>query len=356
MTATTVNTATSAVLDQLDELEARAAVRRVMASYIDACDVEKDPELIADHFTPDGIWQGVGKGEEFGRNVGRAAIVEMFTVNPSRQPWTVHYLTSERIDVDGDTARGRWQCLESSVIRHGRRGVWMGVTYDNDFVRTPDGWRLSHIRCGEEFITPYDVGWHLEADMAVIDDTVEGPGIPDFLVHRPVEVHDGVPGSVIGGSVAERVDRLESEWEVRRLMVGHLQSLDRGEGGAAVTEHFAADAVWVGLGAHAELGRRNGVTEIAEVLDIETARFPERTHHLANEWIEVDGDRAVARWICVSPASAADRSAWWLGSRFRVEFVRTAAGWRIAELRVRDIVTAPYDGGWLAAGRPGGAV
>ena len=366
--------APSAVLAQLDELEARAAVRRVMASYIDACDVEKDPELIADHFTPDGIWQGVGKGEEFGRNVGRAAIVEMFTVNPSRQPWTVHYLTSERIDVDCDTARGRWQCLEASVIRHGRQGVWMGVTYDNDFVRTPDGWRLSHIRCGEEFITPYDQGWHLEADMQVIDDTVDGPGIPDSLVHRPLEVHDTVPGaisgasvtggSISGGTVEERLERLEAERAVRRLMGAHLGSLDAGEGGAAVDEHFTPDAAWVGLGAYEAVagpgGRCEGRDAIAELLDERRAAFPERTHHLANEWIEVDDgpgspERAVGRWICLEPSTAADGTAWWVGTRFRVECRRTEDGWRIAELRVRDIVTAPYDGGWLAAGSPGGS-
>lgn len=335
----------------LSELESRSAVRRVMASYIDACDVEKDPELIADHFTDDGIWQGVGKGEEFGRNEGRGAIVEMFTVNPARQPWTVHYLTSERIDVDGDTARGRWQCLESSVIRHGRQGVWMGVTYDNDFVRTEQGWRLSHIRCGEEFITPYELGWHLEADMGVIDDTVSGPGIPDSLVHRPVELHDRVPGDVAGGTVEQRADRLVSERAVRSLVAQHLVAVDAGTAVELVEEHFHPDARRVGQGAYATPGPVEGRDAIADLLGAEAALWSRRTHHLANEWIEVDGDIAVGRWIAMVPSTAADGSAWWVGERFRVECVRGPGEdrWRIAELRVRDIVTAPYAGGWLAA-------
>jgi ketosteroid isomerase-like protein len=333
----------------LAELEARSAVRRVMASYIDACDVEKDPELIADHFTPDGIWQGVGKGEEFGRNVGRDAIVEMFTVNPSRQPWTVHYLMGERIEVDGDRARGRWQCLESSVIRHGRLGVWMGVTYDNDFVRTKQGWRLAHIRCGEEFITPYDQGWAVEADLHVIDDRTSGPGIPDWLVHRPIEVHDRVPGDVPSGSVADRTEALVAERAVRRLVHDHLGALDRGDAATAVPWRFLPDARWVGVGAYERFGTAVGHGEIRVVLDQLTARHPDQTHHLANEWIEVDGDRAVGRWICLVTATDAQGEPWWLGQRYRVEARRSDGVWHIAELRCRDIVTAPYAGGWLAA-------
>lgn len=332
----------------LAELEARAAVRAVMASYIDACDVEKDPELIADHFTADGIWQGVGKGEEFGRNEGRAAIVEMFTVNPSRQPWTVHYLTGERIEVDGDRARGRWQCLESSVIRHGALGVWMGVTYDNDFVRTEQGWRLAHIRCGEEFITPYDQGWHREADLQVIDGAEHGPGIPDELVHRPIEVHDRVPGRVPEGSDDERLERLLGARSLRTLVGEHLDSIDRGAAATAVPWQFLPDATWEGVGAYAEWGTATGHDEIRVLLGRIAARFPVQEHHLANEWIEVDGDTAVGRWICLVPAQHADGSAWWLGQRLRVEARRSAAGWRLSQLRCRDIVTAPYQGGWLA--------
>jgi SnoaL-like domain len=58
--------------------------------------------------------------------------------------WMIHFLTSPRIVVDGDTATGDWAILVHSKRRGGERMEVVGRYWD-EFRRTPNGWRISKI-------------------------------------------------------------------------------------------------------------------------------------------------------------------------------------------------------------------
>ena len=62
---------------RLERLEGEAAVRRLMARYMDLCDVPRDSRALqaelAELFAEDAVWEGLGAraGQSFGRHEGR---------------------------------------------------------------------------------------------------------------------------------------------------------------------------------------------------------------------------------------------------------------------------------------------
>jgi hypothetical protein len=59
---------------------------------------------------------------------------------------TQHMMGLPTITIDGDTAHARTSCSNPmiSTKRDGSVSVWLiGLWYDDDLVRTPDGWRFS---------------------------------------------------------------------------------------------------------------------------------------------------------------------------------------------------------------------
>ena len=59
--------------------------------------------------------------------------------------WMIHMLGSPNIEVDGDTATGDWTIAVHSKTRAGEQMLIVG-RYADRFVRTADGWRISHIK------------------------------------------------------------------------------------------------------------------------------------------------------------------------------------------------------------------
>ena len=148
------------LLRRLRDLEAESAVRKVMAAYMAGCDRDEGKgEAVAACFTADGIWEAQGLSEkELGSTQGTEALIKKFDRNHTRLTFSAHYLTNERIWVDGDTARGQWMFIEPAIHRESQ-ALWLGGRYDNDF-RCEDGvWRMSHLRCWSLFASPYEDGW-----------------------------------------------------------------------------------------------------------------------------------------------------------------------------------------------------
>jgi hypothetical protein len=144
------------LLHRLDVLESEAAIRRLMAQYLDARDLGTGSGThIARLFSADGIWEGVGRlAEVLLSHQGRDAIAQRFS---APLPFSVHFLTNESITVDGDTAVGTWRYLQSTVFRG--QAVWIAGRYHNDFVRVEEQWKFQHVRIDTIFVTPYEDGW-----------------------------------------------------------------------------------------------------------------------------------------------------------------------------------------------------
>lgn len=117
----------AALEQRLGVLEAEAAVRRVMARYMQLCDTPSRGATLTDLaelFADDAVWAGRGTRyqAEFGEQIGKDAIVTMFKKMLEPQPhyqFNAHYLTSEAITVDGSAATGSWMLLQAATSTEG---------------------------------------------------------------------------------------------------------------------------------------------------------------------------------------------------------------------------------------------
>ncbi|WP_408597118.1 nuclear transport factor 2 family protein [Pseudomonas sp. PLMAX] len=149
-----------ALLQRLQTLEGESVVRRLMARYMDLCDVPRavvEVSELARLFTVDAIWEGVGSStaQTFGQHRGReavAAFVGGYLPPSDHFRLNLHYLTSESIVVDGSTAQGQWIMQQISTYADGRNELF-GTRLNIDF-RCVDGtWLIAHFRTQRLFNT-----------------------------------------------------------------------------------------------------------------------------------------------------------------------------------------------------------
>ena len=158
---------TDRIIERLRALEAQNAVRNVIARYMALCDVPArvlDGEALAALFSDDAVWEGIGPqyADKFGRLHGRADIVAMLQRYLPPTPHfatNVHFLTSEHIDVHGDSAKGRWIMLQASGYVDAKAEL-IAARLEVDFTPSPeneDVWVIRHFRTERLFDAP----WHV---------------------------------------------------------------------------------------------------------------------------------------------------------------------------------------------------
>jgi hypothetical protein len=154
-------------------LEAQNAVRKTIARYMALCDVPTralEDESLAALFCDDAVWEGIGRqyANKFGRLHGPADIVEMLQRYLPPTPHfaaNVHFLTSEHIDVRGDTAKGRWIMLQASGYVDAKAEL-ISARLEVDFAPSPHDehvWLIRHFRTERLFDAP----WHVNPGKGV---------------------------------------------------------------------------------------------------------------------------------------------------------------------------------------------
>jgi hypothetical protein len=151
-------------------LEDVEEIRWMKAYYAQVC----DDKFTADHvakpqdvidaamrpmvdrvFAADAVWDGFMNGEP--PIAGREAIFQRLRLSA----WTfaMHYYVNPVIDIEDDTAHGRWMLWEPCSVAATGQAMWMSAVSEDDYVRTPDGWRLRHYKVHYKFLTPFDRPW-----------------------------------------------------------------------------------------------------------------------------------------------------------------------------------------------------
>lgn len=99
----------------------------------------------------------------------RSALVAYMRENLGEGLLTMHQVHHPEITVDGDEASARWY-LQDKVIVPAFSFLLEGAAfYDDRYVRTPDGWRVSH--------TGYRRTFEISYDLADLPGTkIKGPG------------------------------------------------------------------------------------------------------------------------------------------------------------------------------------
>ncbi len=132
----------AARLKQLEDIQAIASLK---GRYVEAADggwtgkPPHDADGVCALFVPDGVWEA---GELGGGN-GHEGIHAYFSGAGEDTPMVFHHTGSPEIHVDGDRAHGSWHVIVP-LIQSGVSRVLVGI-YNDDFVRTPDGWRFQRL-------------------------------------------------------------------------------------------------------------------------------------------------------------------------------------------------------------------
>lgn len=150
-------------------------------------------------------------------------------------------------------------------------------------------------------------------------------------------------------SLNERLQRLESEAAVRRLVADYMALCDvPGPQGLAeaLAELFCSDAVWEGKGARyaAKFGRLEGrgaiVRMLLEYLPPNT-HFQFNGHFLAGERIDVHGDGAEGHWLMQQFSHYDSAASELIVARLRLAFRCEAGTWRIARFSTERLHACP---------------
>jgi len=159
--------------EEVNILRAEADIRRLISRYMILCDTplpeqgvntEKRIEMIVDLFSDDATWEGVGSyyANQFGRSVGKQELIRHFTgFFQPREPEMLlncHYLTSEQIHVNGDTAEGQWVHFQPWIFSDGS-SVLRSSRLFNAFKKVNGVWKMSRYRTENVFVAPLTPGW-----------------------------------------------------------------------------------------------------------------------------------------------------------------------------------------------------
>jgi ketosteroid isomerase-like protein len=141
---------------RIQVLEDIEAIKKLKARYCAYCDNNYDADGLASLFTEDAVWDG---GERLGRSVGREAIRSFFQGSSKRLPFAIHHVTNPFIEVQGDTATGRWYLFQPCTRAAENRAVWLAARYEEEYVRVGGEWKFRRMNIFPAFYTPYDKGW-----------------------------------------------------------------------------------------------------------------------------------------------------------------------------------------------------
>ncbi len=115
-----------------------AEIRNLLARYCLLLDLD-DMDSWLQLFTDDAVYEVYGH-----RGVGRDGIRKLLTGAPGG----LHLGGPPVIELDGDRAT----TLRNLLFADASTGEQRSAVYDDDLVRTADGWRIARCRC--RFITP----------------------------------------------------------------------------------------------------------------------------------------------------------------------------------------------------------
>lgn len=146
------------LLRDTEEVKNLKAEYCYLADGIPSLDVNKprqiDCDKFADLFADDAVFHTsageVVKGKDRIREYGRSF---------QALPLALHIIATPQIQVDGDTATGRWHGIVPLITAVDKVAALMVVRYEDEFVRTKNGWKIKSIKAEQYFSSPLDQGW-----------------------------------------------------------------------------------------------------------------------------------------------------------------------------------------------------
>ena len=130
-------------------------IKQLKARYAAACDDDYNADSTAALFTDDAIWDG----GMMGYAAGCEEIRRFFSAAPDVVAFAVHGLSNPLIEIDGDRATGRWYLHQPMTMKDSQACFWFCAQYEDEYVRTADGWKFQHVKVIARAFTPYEEGF-----------------------------------------------------------------------------------------------------------------------------------------------------------------------------------------------------
>jgi ketosteroid isomerase-like protein len=163
--------------ERVQALEDALEIANLKATYVNGADGgwtfnprSSDAEAIVPLFAQDGAWHSDSQG----RAEGHAAIRKAWEKFSESMPFAFHTISNPIIRVDGDNATGEWHLFMRGTDAKGQE-FWSAGIYQDEFVRTPDGWRVKQTHPRLVFLGPYNQSWKVLMESAK---RAEGGDIP----------------------------------------------------------------------------------------------------------------------------------------------------------------------------------
>jgi ketosteroid isomerase-like protein len=173
---------------RLRQVEDVQAIANLKATYIDGADggwswggTANDGEAVAPLFAADGSWYSDSQGLVTGPD----NIRKVWASFTRTLPFAYHRITNPKIVVAGDQATGEWHLEMIGTDRNNVSQRAIGV-YNDEFVRTEQGWRFKRVRARIVFLGPNSKDW---AQLMAADPRAQGGEArpADWLVMREEE-------------------------------------------------------------------------------------------------------------------------------------------------------------------------
>lgn len=134
----------AALEKRIRELEDREAIRELKARYLNACDL-KDPDAVRNCFAEGEVLIDYGWVGAFH---DRDSFVQLFRdLGCHPQVLDMHHGANPQITLTGeDTATGHWALHYQNLNADSHALTQLGAAYDDEYVRTADGWKIKSTR------------------------------------------------------------------------------------------------------------------------------------------------------------------------------------------------------------------
>lgn len=122
----------------LEQVADELMIRRLVDTFCEGVN-SRDPNLWAT------VWDDHNPRFSFGLHDirGKDAILSGFINGIANYELLFQMASNGLIDINGDSATGKWQLVEISQTRDGISGQQLGRCSDN-YIRSTSGWRLQH--------------------------------------------------------------------------------------------------------------------------------------------------------------------------------------------------------------------
>lgn len=153
-----------ALEERIGRLEDVEAIRSLKSAYAVYCDDNYDAEGFRTLFVDDASWESNAFGEYNGIEEVATFIREL----PSQIHWALHYMMNPLITFNEDrtAASGRWILIELATMAPvgtspdgEQEAVIITATYNDDFVKTSDGWRFRKVNAHFHNVSAWREGW-----------------------------------------------------------------------------------------------------------------------------------------------------------------------------------------------------